>query len=208
MAKKRIGIVSDTHGKLPEEVFDLFNGNWSSEKLTESAVQCYEVSYQEDGTVVLDDARAKNVIDTCACNLILHAGDIGAQSTLDELGAIARNIAVLGNNDYAIFWCSDGEVPVFRSFTFCGLDIAMMHIPSDLRTALHGEYPTVEPAVRKMPDLAVYGHTHIPEVKMDGNTLVVCPGSPTQSRRGGGHNVALIDIDDNHLRCVYIICLP
>ncbi|WP_251212323.1 metallophosphoesterase family protein [Adlercreutzia murintestinalis] len=208
MAQKRIGVISDTHGPLPAEAFDLFNGEWSAERLAEAAVKRYEVTYDAEGRATLRDVWPESAPDVRACDLILHAGDIGVQSALDELGAICRTVAVLGNNDRAAFWDSDGGVGDLRSLTFDGIDIAMMHIPTDLRIALHGRPPTVVAAVKEMPQLAVHGHTHVPEVRLDGDTVVLCPGSPTRSRSGSGHNAALVDIEDGRVADVYIIRLP
>lgn len=208
MTKKRIGVVSDTHGPLPQDTFDLLNGDWDSERLQNDAVVRYMVSYGEDGSATIEDVWPDGEVANARCDLILHAGDIGAQSALDELSAICRTVAVLGNNDHTTFWDSDGEVGDLRSLTFESLDIAMMHIPADLRVALHGRPPLVSAAVKEMPQLAVHGHTHVPEVRLDGDTVVLCPGSPMRSRNSSGHNVALVDIEDGRMTNISIIRLP
>lgn len=208
MDRKRIGVVSDTHGPLPQEAFSMLSGQWDDERLTDAAVARYRVICDGSAPVELCDMWPEGAVRSAPCDLILHAGDIGAQSALDDLGAIARTVAVLGNNDRAVFWCSDGEVPDFRAFSFAGVDIALMHIPSELHRALRGRPPTVLPAVDRQPQLAVHGHTHIPEVRLEGATLVACPGSPSQARRGSGHNAALVDIEDGRIVAVDIIRLP
>lgn len=38
------------------------------------------------------------------CDLIVHAGDVGAPTVLEELRAIAPVVAVLGNNDKGQPW--------------------------------------------------------------------------------------------------------
>lgn len=208
MTKKRIGVVSDTHGRLPEEVFALFHDDWTSDQLAEAVVKHYVVKYDAKDQVILEDVWPQNAVEPLKCDLILHAGDIGTQSALDDLGAICRTVAVLGNNDRTPYWCSDGDVPDFRTLTWDSIDIAMMHIPDELRLALHGRSPTVLPAVQKMPQLAVHGHTHVPEIHVDGNTIVLCPGSPTQSRRSSGHNAVLIDAEDSSMTDIYFVALP
>lgn len=205
---RRIGVISDTHGRLPQAAFDLLNGDWDGARLADAAVKRYRVRYGEGGAAGIEDVRLGDAPEPAACDLILHAGDIGAQSALDELGAICRTVAVLGNNDHAVFWDSDGEVRDLRCLAFDGVDIAMMHIPADLRLALRGRPPVVLPAVDRMPQLAVHGHTHVPEVRLRGGTVVLCPGSPTQSRRGSGHNAALVDVEDGRLTGIDIIRLP
>ncbi len=208
MTKRRMGVISDTHGPLPADAFDLFSGEWDAARLAEAAVKRYEVTCDADGHVAFQDRWPECAPTPQACDLILHAGDIGVQSALDELGAICRTVAVLGNNDFATFWDCDGEVRDLRSLTFGGVDIAMMHIPTDLRLALHARPPTVAAAVKEMPQLAVHGHTHVPEVRLDGDTVVLCPGSPSRARNGSGHNAALVDIEDGRLTNVSIIHLP
>ncbi len=191
----RIGVVSDTHGPLPQAVFDLFNGQWPADQLNEHATQRYRMAYDADEHPTIEEPPDDTApLSSRPCDLILHAGDIGVQSVLDELDAIAHTIAVLGNNDRTLYWCSDGDVRPFRSLTFDGMNIAMQHIPADLERSLHGKPPLIEPNVPHMPDLAVHGHTHVPRIALDGDCIVLCPGSPTQARRGSGHHVALVDI--------------
>lgn len=197
----RIGVVSDTHGPLPEEVLELFSGQWSAEKLHEHATERYRVAYDASGhasltAVPLDGATP---VGQRPCDLILHAGDIGVQSVLDELGAIAPTVAVLGNNDWTPYWCTDGDVRAFRSLTFEGVDIALQHIPADLQRSLHGKPPLVEPSVRAMPHMAVHGHTHVPRIELDGDCVVLCPGSPTRPRRGSARRVILADVRNGRL---------
>ena len=206
MTNERIGVVSDTHGKLPQKVFDLFHGDWSAEELRERISQCTRVRYDSDGHAHLEEGDA-NTVDARACDLILHIGDIGAQSALDELGAITRTIAVLGNNDLTPYWCSDGDVRPFRSFTFEGVDVAMQHRPNGLERSLHGAPPHIEPRLETMPHLAVHGHTHVPRLELDGDTVILCPGSPTQARRGSGHHVALVDLHDGELNTITFVNL-
>lgn len=200
--KKRIGVVSDTHGPLPQEVFDLFSGQWSAEKLRERTTEHYRMAYDADGQPSMEqltDNGDATFFDPGSCNLILHAGDIGVQSALDELGAITRTVAVLGNNDSMPYWCSDGDVRPFRSLTFEGVRIALQHIPTDLERSLHGKPPLIEPSLPALPDLAVHGHTHVPRLALDGDCVLLCPGSPTRARGGSGHHVALIDLQDGRL---------
>lgn len=206
MTNERIGVVSDTHGRLPQTVFDLFHGDWSAEQLQERISQCTRVRYDEKGHPHLEDGDAARV-DARACDLILHIGDIGPQSVLDELGAITRTIAVLGNNDDTPYWCSDGDVRPFRSLTFEGVDIAMQHRPNGLERSLHGAPPHIEPRVSAPPHLAVHGHTHVPRLELDGDTVILCPGSPTQARRGSGHHVALVDLHDGKLDTITFVNL-
>lgn len=206
MGGQRIGVVSDTHGKLPQEAFDLLNGDWNVEKLRDRISRCVRVRSSVDGHPCLEE-EAPTSVDARACDFILHLGDIGMQQVLDELGAIARTVAVLGNNDLMPYWCSDGDVRPFRCLTFEGVDIAMQHRPTDLERSLHGKPPLIEPSVRKPPHLAVHGHTHVPRLELDGDVIVLCPGSPTQARRGSGHHIVLIDLADGEVDAIMFVRL-
>lgn len=209
MESVRIGVVSDTHGALPLSVFELFSGNWSESAMRAQTAWRYTVDYDAEGHPSLEalPLDGTDSLEARPCDLILHAGDIGVQSVLDELGAIARTIAVLGNNDRTPYWCSDGDVRPFRSFTFGGVDMALQHIPTDLDRSLHGKPPLIEPSVPAMPALAVHGHTHVPRLELDGDCVVLCPGSPTQARRGSGHHAALVDIRNGSLNEIALIDL-
>ena len=204
MTRKRIGVLSDTHGPLPQEAFDLFSGQGEESRLRERCVRCWEVVHDQEGGVLLSEADG-TALTARPCDLILHAGDIGAQSALDELGALAPTVAVLGNNDLASYWCSDGSVRDLRSLTYEGVSIVMTHTPADLHLALHGRPSLVQAVASDMPQLAVHGLTHVPKVELDGSTVVLCPGSPTRGRNGSGHNMALVDIEDGQLRTIAII---
>jgi putative phosphoesterase len=62
----RIGLISDTHGRLDSRVVEIFEG----------------------------------------VDRILHAGDIGGEEILAELGAVAPVTAVLGNTDAFLSPCA------------------------------------------------------------------------------------------------------
>ena len=118
----RIGVISDTHGKLHPRVFEIFK----------------DVDH------------------------ILHAGDIGSEDILVELGAIAPVTAVAGNIDG--FRCGDAgeEARVFLG----GLHFYLTHVldrPANPRRE-------VLAALAKAPaDVVVFGHSHLPhDERRDG----------------------------------------
>lgn len=207
MAGARIGVISDTHGALPDAAFRLFNGEWSAEELASSVLTCANVAYDENGACWLEAADPAGVA-SAPCDLIIHAGDIGPQSVLDELGAIACTVAVLGNNDYATYWCSDGQVSDFRSLTFEGVRLFVQHIPAEMEASLRGRPPLRPALVSVQPDLAIHGHTHVPRLDANGRRLTLCPGSPTRARNGSGHAAALVDVDEGRVQRAAIVRLP
>lgn len=203
----RIGIISDTHGSLPDAAFRLFNGDWSEQDLANNIIEAAHVVYADDGTIAFEPLSPAELKPTKA-DLIIHGGDIGPQSVLDELGAIARTVAVLGNNDYAAYWCSDGEVRDYRSLTFDGVDIFVQHIPREMEASLRGRLPLQPALVKKQPDLAIHGHTHVPRLETNGRRITLCPGSPTRARNGSGHASALVDIEDGRVTRAALVRLP
>jgi putative phosphoesterase len=99
--------------------------------------------------------------------LILHAGDVGGQDVLSELGAIATVRAVYGNTD------GRGE-PGLAAEIGLRLEGLTIHVS-------HGHelgQPTPERLLaRYNADILVYGHTHRPLIERSGSRLVVNPGA-------------------------------
>lgn len=99
--------------------------------------------------------------------LILHAGDVGGQEILEELGLIAPVRAVLGNTDPE---GSPGLVPEI-SITVGGLRLHVSHgheVGSPTPAKLADRYDA---------DVLVYGHTHRQLVTRIGGRLVINPGA-------------------------------
>jgi putative phosphoesterase len=104
--------------------------------------------------------------------LILHAGDVGGQGVLDELGAIAPVRAVYGNTD------GRGE-PGLAAEIGLRIEGVTIHVS-------HGHelgQPTPERLLAKYEaDVLVYGHTHRPLIERSGDRLVVNPGAAGRKR--------------------------
>ena len=103
---------------------------------------------------------------------ILHAGDIGALSVLDELEAVAPLVAVRGNID------GRGGLPdvVDLKITWgeLRLRVVLTHI------AVRGPRLRADArrlAQRHQADVLVCGHSHVPLLTRDGSTAVFNPGS-------------------------------
>ncbi|MDP2401942.1 MAG: YfcE family phosphodiesterase, partial [Actinomycetota bacterium] len=112
---------------------------------------------------------------------IIHAGDVGAPSVLDELETIAPVTAVFGNTDGrsivdVLEWWATPLV--------CGRRLLVVHEPRHLRQIV------------MPPDthVVVTGHTHRPEIDYLSGVLHVNPGSTFQPRGPEGRTVALIDL--------------
>jgi len=117
--------------------------------------------------------RAARFLRNAGCNLIVHAGDIVAPFSAQILGEVGCAVkAVFGN--------CDGEKEGLKAmigpfgtirkapfvFSHEGKKIAITHLNGPVKElSAHREY-----------DLIVFGHTHRPESRRVGNTLIVNPG--------------------------------
>src|SRR5574340_261424 len=97
-------------------------------------------------------------------SMILHAGDVGSQSVIDELETIAPVVAVHGNMDRGdLSW----RLPERAVTRIDGLRFLVGHI---------AEHLTRE-GVPEGVDVVVTGHTHRASVRYAGGVLRVNPGS-------------------------------
>ena len=105
---------------------------------------------------------------------IVHAGDIGDRSVIEQLEQIAPVTAVLGNVD-------DDQCgfPSEAVIELAGRRIAIRHVlyeggklTKDGRAFLDHE----------RPDICVFGHTHQPKREWSGDTLLFNPGSAGPKR--------------------------
>ena len=106
---------------------------------------------------------------------ILHAGDIGNRSVIEQLEKIAPVTAVSGNVD------DDGQ-SVFPSETvieLAGRRIAIRHILYEGGKLTKDGRAFLD---REQPDICVFGHTHQPKTEWLGKTLLFNPGSAGPKR--------------------------
>lgn len=120
--------------------------------------------------------------------LILHTGDANAAKVLDALAEVAPVLAVVGNND-------DLEV---RSELDAEVDFTVG--PHRL-TLLHGHGGASALAeARRRADrgvaCVVYGHSHVPLIELEGETILFNPGSATDRRWQEHFGVGLLHITE------------
>jgi len=123
-------------------------------------------------------------------DLILHAGDVNAGSTLEALSAIAPVQAVRGDHDGGL-----PGLPATRELVIEGKRVVLVHgqrarwieEPNTLLWTVSLGYFTPhrglpESLRRRFPDadLIVYGHTHRPRKDRIGGALVFNPGAVHQ----------------------------
>jgi putative phosphoesterase len=122
---------------------------------------------------------------------IIHAGDIGQVSVLDELAALAPVTAVSGNVD----WSSGSELadlPAAAQLDIAGVRFVIAHI----RAYITQSWNLSEYGVR----VAVYGHSHRAEIDWRDDILFLNPGSAGAVRFGLPRSVAVLVIDGDDLR--------
>ncbi len=153
----KIGVISDTHGRLHPAVFQLFE----------------KVDY------------------------IIHAGDIGDADILIALQALAPTIAVFGNTDS--FDLRD-KLQAQASLEIYNHSIKVTHIPQFLsRTQF---------SVNEKYHIYIFGHTHKAKVEKYDHTLILNPGSATQSRSKSKPSIALLYLRPHSEPRVEIVELP
>ena len=105
-------------------------------------------------------------------DFIVHAGDLVDMSVIDELERLAPVLAVYGNMDGPKI---RGRLPKTNSAKIVKWKIGVMHNPG----SMFGMKKMREIAKENNFDVFVYGHTHNQNIKWEGNTLFINPGSPT-----------------------------
>jgi uncharacterized protein len=119
-------------------------------------------------------------------DLILHAGDVGGRSIIDELSVIAPILAVYGNTDTP-------DAPGLKPRLQLDIQGLSIHVS-------HGHElgsPTAERLLaRYTADVIVFGHTHKPLVERSGSRLVVNPGAAGPRRFSLKPSVARLSVKD------------
>jgi putative phosphoesterase len=124
-------------------------------------------------------------------DLILHGGDVVAESTLRELEALVPVEAVHGNMDERSL---KEHLPERHVVALEGARIGMVHIPGPgpgREQRLASSFPGC--------DAVVYGHTHVPEVARHDGVWLLNPGSPTERRRAPTRAMIVMEVDDRRI---------
>ena len=120
-----------------------------------------------------------------AADALVHTGDFTAAGVLEDLRRYAPVTAVQGNMDDATLRAS---LPVRTTVELEGLRIGVVHDggPAARRhERLLDAFPDC--------DLVAYGHSHMPEIALQGQAWIVNPGSPTERRRAPEHTMVVVE---------------
>lgn len=118
--------------------------------------------------------------------LIAHAGDVNVPEALAPLEAVAPTLAVRGNNDWGF---AEDELPDRIDFDVGPFRFALVHgqqLGTAKRTAR---------SLAGTVDCVIYGHSHIPGIVLEDDTILFNPGSPTDRRWQPHFGVGLIRVD-------------
>ena len=130
-------------------------------------------------------------------DLILHAGDIGDVSVIDELSEIAPVKAVCGADD-------ELDLPESEIIEVDGIEIGLNH------GIVHpkGDKDQLAYLARDMGvKILVTGYTHSPKIETAGDVLLICPGSPTEPNLSKP-TVILLKVDDGSVEVEPVVVAP
>lgn len=124
-------------------------------------------------------------------DLIIHAGDVGEASILDELNAIAPVHAVRGNVDTGDLGRS---LPLTEVVRWRDTFLYVLHIHQEL---------DLDPKAAGI-DAVIYGHSHRPEIVLKDDILFFNPGSAGPRRFSLPVTVGTITLENGRLRAEII----
>ena len=186
---KTVGLISDTHCRLPQAALDVLAGTYTPEQVLLH--------------VAIDADEDPGILPSAPCDLIAHAGDVGYAADpcpwiLDELEALAPLVVVTGNCDWPDAYSFHGKpLPRYETFKVEGVSFAMLHEPHDLRAATRGKNPLNPAYIMPMPRVLVHGHTHVVEVvEAPAGSVTVCPGSVSRPRGGYPPTVGILKVEE------------
>ncbi len=122
--------------------------------------------------------------------MILHAGDVGSETILHELGRVAPTLAVRGNVDGGP-WAR--ELPLTRLVRVGGLRVAMLHIAGNAKKPHRDALALI---AREHPELLLVGHSHIPQIARRDGVLWVNPGAAGQQGFHKERTAMLLHLSD------------
>ncbi|MFZ3283980.1 metallophosphoesterase family protein [Pseudomonas sp.] len=129
------------------------------------------------------------------CDLILHAGDIGAPEILLQLAAIAPLHAVRGNNDITLPWAAN--IPDHLTLELDGWPTLLTHDIADVAALLTDDIK-----------LIITGHSHKPLIEWRDYRLYLNPGSAGRRRFKLPVTLALLEVSADALQPRLIHLLP
>lgn len=130
-------------------------------------------------------------------NHIIHAGDIGKRSVIEQLEAIAPVTAVSGNVDEY----EESGFPTEAIIKLNGFRIAIRHVVFEAGKLTKEGRAFLD---RTRPDICIFGHTHQPKNEWLGDTLLFNPGSAGPKRFKLPRRVGLLTISHDQVSAYHV----
>ena len=124
-------------------------------------------------------------------DIIFHAGDIGDDNIITELGTLAPVEAVYGNIDT---W---PVVSKYQRLLFKSIDSVSICLIHDIVSIKYFQFELFKKNIK--PDIVISGHTHIPGFEYFNNILYINPGSASRPKQNKLGSVALINIEGGQI---------
>jgi len=120
-----------------------------------------------------------------SADLVIHAGDVGSDQTLQHFQSLNENtILVRGNTDLDI------KVSQLPEHITIEVENHSIHVVHDI--IIFSQEPIA-------PDFVIYGHSHKPVEERKGDTLYVNPGSIGPRRFSLPISYASLELDGNRV---------
>lgn len=121
-------------------------------------------------------------------SVYIHAGDYYSDGLFLARKSGIRCYAVSGNCDIG------PRGPKELVIELGGKRIYLTH--GHLHGVKYGLERLIDSGLKRMADVVIFGHTHVPMVDKSGGMLLFNPGSVSLGRSSSGNTVGLLDIKD------------
>lgn len=131
-------------------------------------------------------------------DLILHAGDWTAEQIVGLFESIAPVESVAGNNDPPELVRRFGRR---KEITVAGVRIGLIHGDSWTHPAEECAWNAFASC---LPDVIVFGHSHVPHAERRDRTLLFNPGSPTDKRFQPQYSFGILEISGGKVEARHV----
>ncbi|GAA0492939.1 metallophosphoesterase family protein [Salinibacillus aidingensis] len=123
-------------------------------------------------------------------DLIIHTGDWKSPEIYQTLREYAEVKGVYGNVDGEEI---TDQFPIKDRLDVKGYKIGIVHGHGEKKTT---EKRAIEAFQEDMPDILIFGHSHIPLIRYFKKTLLMNPGSPTDKRKLPFYSFGVLEIGE------------
>ena len=124
---------------------------------------------------------------------ILHAGDIGDDAIIHELGKLAPTTVVRGNNDRT------GPESLYPEEVVLELGGRRFFLTHQVKVPKHPTEAVMRPYVEKAIEVVVYGHSHIAFQERIGGVLFFNPGAAGKRRFKVVPSIGLLELSEGRI---------